>query len=207
LVADVSGAFAQYGELGITKEEDQIRKYDIFNQNPAASDYQETAQTQRFTMSGGNPEFDQRLWEQHQRKQEVIRQTGVAYEQRLMEEATRREKWKAKGFHGFSDNDYRLLEKSQPIIDSHPADQKQTIMERLAAASVYSRNLNLPIDTTYKNLETIHKQWTEQQVFVKKSGMEAVVDSFGFSLALIVIAVLLIAGLGVKAVKKRRKTE
>jgi hypothetical protein len=201
------GAFAQETEAQDDTEKDQIKKYDIFNQTRII---EEEAQRQRQTMSGGSPDFARMRREKYQRVQEGVRQHVERAERHRREDAEIREKWGAKGFYGLDTSDYNFLEQSLPVIDSYPPEQKQAIMERLTEASVYSRRLNLPIDTTYENLEAIRKKWTEQQVVVKKSGLEAVIDGLGspfVSLAFIVITVLLIAGLCTKAIKKRRRTE
>jgi len=78
----------------------------------------------------------------------------------------------------FSEEALRLMEVAQPAIDT--AEDKQLMKERIAAADMYADFFNVSLENAYLNLDNYHQLYTGQQ-FVKKSGLQAVVDSFAVS--------------------------
>jgi len=69
----------------------------------------------------------------------------------------------------------------QTIINNPGFDgDVQLERDRIFAASIYANALNQPMDVAYQNLDVFHEQWTGQK-FVKKTGVQAIVDSLGVS--------------------------
>jgi hypothetical protein len=77
-----------------------------------------------------------------------------------------------------SDADYDFLEAAQPIINN--MEDPEEARDRIFAAAFYANALNQPVDVAYQNLDVFHEQWTGRK-FIKKTGIQAVIDSFGVS--------------------------
>jgi len=84
-------------------------------------------------------------------------------------------------YPALKDGDYDFLDAAQTIINNPGFEgDVQLERDRIFAASVYANALNQPMDVAYQNLDVFHEQWTGRK-FAKKTGVQAVLDSFGVS--------------------------
>jgi hypothetical protein len=88
---------------------------------------------------------------------------------------------KYSSYPSMTDSDYDFLDTAQTIINN-PEFEGDVELERdrIFAAAVYANALSRPMDVAYQNLDVFHEQWTGRK-FIKKTGIQAVIDSFGVS--------------------------
>ncbi|MDR1586924.1 MAG: hypothetical protein LBS57_05660, partial [Treponema sp.] len=132
-----------------------------------------------------SPEF-QNLAELARKRREEINQFSA---QIRAEEQARRDYYKALREEKYrdwpsllNDSDYDFLETAQTVIDNPSFEgDRELERDRLYATAFYAGKLHHPMRAVFLNLDEYHKQWTGQN-FTRKTGIQAVIDSVGFSM-------------------------
>jgi hypothetical protein len=129
--------------------------------NPAAPEYQELTERAR---------------QARMERRAIINAATAPYDAKRDYYRALREKYNS--LPALSDTDYNFLEAIRPVIETAPDPEEAR--DQILAAAFYANVLDVPIDSALQNLDEFHKQWTGK-TFVKKTGIQAVIDSLGVS--------------------------